>query len=227
MSLTDNIFAEIKEKHVTPTARWKFVLTNSALWIAGIFSVIAGTIGVSTLFHIVDDGDWDIYQYFDRTFLGHIFTVFPYFWLAVCVIFIFLTYYTIRNTKKGYRYTTHMIVLVGLLISIIAGSGFFILGVGEGVDELFSDNISLYTALPHQKKVIWNHPEHGLISGVIKEIKNDNEFILEDFSKNEWSVKESSTTWKGVGKRDVGSKIKLIGTKESDFVFIPQEIRPW
>lgn len=227
MSISEKVLKTIEENNIRPLARWKFVMRNTATWFVGFLAIIAGTLGVSTLLHLIQDNDWNVYQYFGRTFFEHVLTVFPYFWLVALAAFVFLAYVLIRHTRTGYRYTTLFFIATILSTSIILGAIFFMLGTGEYVENALSKNIGAYAALPHNKLSIWNKPRIGLLSGTITEIEGNDEFILNDFTNQEWMVIEDNALWQNKNLRTMGTRIKLLGAYENNGVFIATEIRPW
>lgn len=227
MSISDNVFKTIEEKNIQPTARWKFVIKNTVAWLLGIIAVVIGTIGVSALLHIIRDDDWSVYQYTGKSFFEYVITIFPYFWLIVFFLFVFLAYLIISRTKTGYRYTAVVFFGVTLLISILLGSVLFVFGAGEYVDDALLQNVGVYAALPHNKTEIWNRPTIGLLSGTITRIFDNDEFILTDFTNQEWIIIDDAATWQNESLRNIGEKIKLLGAYENDGVFIAAEARPW
>lgn len=227
MSISDKVLHTIEEKNIQPAARWKFVLHNIVIWLLGIIAVAIGTVGVSTLLHIVSDSDWDVYQHLGKTFFQYVIAIFPYFWLVVLVLFVSIAYLILKRTKIGYRYTMLIFFGTAFLISVLLGTILFLLGMGQYVDDALSQNIDIYATLPHNKTAVWSQPDVGLLSGTITEIVDENEFILNDFSNQEWVVIEDDATWIESDSRAVGEKVKLLGSYENDGVFIVTEIRPW
>lgn len=227
MSISEKVLKTIEDNDIRPRARWKFVIKNTVIWFVGLLAIIAGTLGVSTLLHLIQDNDWNVYQYFGRTFFEHVLAVFPYFWLVALAAFVFLAYILIRRTRTGYRYTTLVFITTILSTSVLLGVIFFMFGTGEYVENTLSENIGVYAALPHNKLSIWNKPRIGLLSGTITEIEGTDEFILNDFTNQEWMIIEDNTEWQNKNLRTLGARIKLLGAYENNGVFIATEIRPW
>ena len=227
MSISDNVLKTIEENNIAPVARWKFVIRNIALWTLVVVSMLIGALAVGTLLHIIHNNDWDIYEYLGKTLFTYVTTVFPYLWLFAAALFLGLTYAIVRQTKTGYRYATLVFFAIILLVSVMLGTVFYLFGVGKCIDEALLHYIPAYTDLPHNEISIWNSPGLGLLSGTITEIVNDNVFVLEDFSHNEWVIIEDDADWRRGGLRTVGSEVKLIGAYENEQVFVAREIRPW
>lgn len=223
----EKVMQVIEKRQIEPTARWKFVLKNNARWAAAFISSIIGTLGIATLIHVIDEGDWDIYRYFGRDFTGHAAIVFPYFWLAIVALFAMLTYVMTRSTKRGYKFARPAIIITGLLTFAIAGSALYVFGIGEQIDETLSAHSTLYTQLPHHKITIWSHPRAGLLSGTITRIISADEFSLVDFSRHTWTVQDHEAQWTSGTMRSEGTTVKLIGTQSNEQEFSATEIRPW
>ncbi len=227
MSIQEKVLKQISEQRIEPTARAWFTFKNISLWFAAVVFGILGTLAAGTLLHVLDDGDWDIYGYFGRSFIEHSLIIFPYFWVAVIILFVSLAYVMTRITKTGYRYRTHMLVIAGVLMVAVTGSALYALGIGQEIDEALTSYSTLYTQLPHHKENIWSRPEVGLLSGTITRILNNNEFALKDFTGHTWTIEEGDVEWKRGAARKVGTKLKLIGMQENDTVFVATEVRPW
>lgn len=227
MSISDNVLKTIEEKNTTPVARWKFVIRNIVIWALALVFILIGALAVSTLLHIVHNNDWDIYEYLGKTLFAYITTVFPYLWFFAATLFLTLAYVAVKQTKMGYRYATLVFLAMILLVSVILGTALYMFGVGKYIDEALLRYIPAYTDLPHNELSIWNSPGLGLLSGTITEIVNDDVFVLEDFSHNEWVIIEDDADWRNEGLRTVGSEVKLIGAYENEQVFIAREVRPW
>ncbi len=226
-SIRENVLKQIKERGIEPTARWKFVVKNSALWMIAFISFAAGMLAVSTLIHTTNIIDWDVYKYLGRSYAEHAAIVFPYFWFAVLAIFTTLAYAVMRITKTGYRHTKLAFIVAGMFALIVAGSGLYVLGTGEYIDDTISEYSSFYTQLPHHKINIWSRPEAGLLSGTITRIISNNEFKLEDFSGHNWTIEEGDVRWRRGSSRKIGTKVKLIGLQLNENIFVVNEVRPW
>lgn len=226
-SIRKNVLKQIRERGIEPTARWKFVVKNITLWVIALASFAAGILAVSTLIHTTKSVDWDVYKYLGRSFAGHAAIVFPYFWFSVLAIFALLAYAVVRITKTGYRHTRLVLIAAGVVALVVAGSGLYVLGMGEYIDETLSTYSGFYTQLPNHKINIWSRPEAGLLSGTITRIVSNNEFKLEDFSGHVWTIEEGDVRWRRGSSRKVGTKVKLIGLQMDENIFVVNEVRPW
>lgn len=227
MNIQEKVIQKIKEEHIEPISRWKFVASNYSLWGATVGLVIIATLGLSTLLHVINEGEWDIYENFNMSFAHYVATVFPYVWLMLFLVVGLFAFLVLRLTKRGYRYTTGVVVSIGLITSTIFGFTFFFLGAGSFIDEALTNHILLYRTLPHHNVSIWNNPSKGLVAGTITEIESPTQFTLVDFNKIPWTIVESSTTWQRSPLRVVGAKIKIIGSSNNNGTFSAIEIRPW
>ena len=226
-TVSKKVLHAIHERGIEPTARWKFIVKNIALWGIACISFAAGVLSVSALIHVTKSADWDIYAYFGRSLAEHTAIVFPYFWFAIIALFAVLAYTVTRITKQGYRYARPAIIITAALTLAVAGSAFYALGIGEQIDEMLSSYSTLYTRLPNHKMQIWNRPEVGLLAGTITRIISNNEFELRDFSARIWTIEEGDVRLRRGSSRKVGAQVKLIGLQLDENVFVVNEMRPW
>ena len=97
-NLEEKIINLIKNKKIQPEPKWKFLIKNYSWWLAGIISIIIGSISSAVVFYMLFNNDWDIYQKTGSSLLSFILISLPYFWLICLIIFILLADYYLKNT---------------------------------------------------------------------------------------------------------------------------------
>lgn len=216
---------EIKEKNIKPLPRWKFVLKNYLLWIAGISSLIVGGLSTSVIIHMLINNDWDIYGRMRFGLLEFILVTLPYFWIFSVIIFIIFTAYYIRHTKKGYKITIPKITALGLIIILIFGGLLYFIRIGEMVEDVFSRRLPMYHNLSYNKEKLWMQPQKGLLIGVIQDFENNNNFYLLDLNNAKWKIISDENLSKNNIKLFNDKKIKMIGKMQGDRLFFVRSIR--
>jgi len=162
----------------------------------------------------------------------------PYFWLIFLGLFVFVIYYNIKHTKRGYRYPIWLILLSSIIASIALGEVLFAFNIGEGIDRVLSRKAPLYERLINPQFDFWSNPEEGRLIGVPIGFSEDERFTLIDRDKKKWEIiPASSTVSKFLEKmpmiKDVIDEegaplppVRLIGEKISEQEFRVTKIMP-
>lgn len=220
-NLGQKIIDKIQNTHLEPKPRWHFLLKNRLVWMAGALTLLIGAVAMSVIFYLVNNQDLSLYKQADASFISWLLLSLPYFWIFFLALFIYLLYYNIKHTKKGYRYHPALLITSSILFSILLGALFSTLGIGRHIDNVLSQRAPLYDRVFNPHINMWSQPEKGRLTGLIA-IKQDNQhFILLDRNHSQWQVMHS-------GQDDalvqVGQVIKLIGRIEDKNKFLAQDL---
>ena len=227
MTLEKQILERIRSKGVKPTSRGYFKARNYITWGLVAAFVVALSIGVGMIIFMVKGADTSVFNALGLSTPKKIIYSIPFFWIAASIAIAVIAYLNFRNTKKGYRITAKQFGLVTALIALALGSIVYALNITDFVDEVASHNIPLYKAIVPLNTNVWLDPEHGLLSGTIREKDSDERFTLRDSDAELWTISaEDAAVAKGF-EFHTGDRVKLIGIKQEDGVFKAIEIRPW
>lgn len=218
---------KIKDKKIEPKPKWQFLLKDYIIWVAGFISLLIGAIAVSLVIHMIFSDDLNIYRRFGKVQpLEFLLLSVPFFWLLCLLIFIALVYYDIKHTKKGYRYSAPIILVITIIASIVLGTGFYYFGFGQKIDDILGQRAPFYDRIINPHIRFWSNPEGGRLSGLVVAQTPESKIILVDEGGKEWSVSLEDT------KRDVkpdiknGKPMRFLGQKTSDYEFKALEILP-
>lgn len=227
MSVSEKSLDLIKKNHIEPRPKWQFKLKNIVLWSLIILTVILSGLAIGVGIFILHDSDLDVYSKFGKDFLTALIENIPLFFVVLFGVLIVFVFNYFRNTKRGYRYSSTLIIIGAFIISFILGGLFFVTGAGETADRVFAQSIPAYNQIvkPRQEE-LWQHPELGLIAGEItsatrKEIK------LTDLQGKEWTVNIEDTNARSKLAANLGSTVKIIGKETSSNTFTASEVRLW
>ncbi len=191
-SFTDKLIAEIREKKIEPKPRWRFLLKNYTLYAAGALSLLIGSLAVAVMIYLARFNDLSIHAQIEKTFLEFLLLNLPYFWLLFLAFFIFIIYYNLRHTSKGYRYSPFLLVAVSVVLSIILGVIFFFAGFGEKIDDVLGRKAPFYGHFINRQVDFWSQPDEGRLAGIIISSDEKGAFILLDRDLKEWKIVFSS-----------------------------------
>jgi len=213
----------IKEEGLKPISKNVFSIKRVLFWMAVAISLIVGAFTFSLVLSSLFNNDWDLYSRFGFNF---ILKTFPYFWIISLIIFVILGDYYYRKTLHGYRHTLIVVVGAYMASSIIVGSLFYFLKVGDFIEKSLADISPIYRNIILNRHEMWMHPEDGLLSGKITKI-NDGTIEVVDSNGVVWIIDTTGSTNRGKVEIEVGERIKIIGDVIDDNNFSADEIRSW
>jgi len=226
-SLSEKVFATIKEKKIQQKAKWTFLLRDYVVRIFGIMSLLVGGLAFSVIIYMMQNNSWGEYSYVSDSFLQFIFLTLPYFWIVFLVLFVVIADYNIRHAKKGYRYRLPVVVLGSVMVSLVLGGFFYNIGMGQAIDDVLSKNTKYYEQFINPGFKMWHNPEKGLLSGKIISLESENELEFEDIEAKRWLVFYNKENCIVRGHEpSIGLHLRLFGTTLGDNSFEAKKIIP-
>jgi hypothetical protein len=223
---SEKILKTIKESHIKPEPRWKFLAKNDVLWVAFAVSLLVGAVSFGVILEMLANHDWDIYAYLHKSFFVYLIYSLPYVWFVCLAAVLSLAYYNFIHIRGWYHHRVYLVVLASVAGSVFLGSVFFSFGIGRQIDQVLTDNVPYYDLLKVDKKNLWVHPQDGLLGGTVEDVKTGNFFIIRDYKGNSWIVESSGPPPPPPAIR-IGEKVKIIGREKDPGTFQADEIRDW
>ena len=226
-NLIQDTISRIKEQHIRPEPRWKFVLRKIGLWILiGLVAFLASA-SISVVYFLLSQLDWDLYRFSQHNRIFFFFSMVPYFWLILLAIFAAGVFWGVRRTENGYRFNWLKIVAVTVAGLILLGFLLSYIGLDRHFNNVMMKRMPYYANNIETKEKQWMQPEQGFLSGVIKDISKDG-LSIRDLDGADWNVEVSEKTFvRPMARIEKGEMIKIIGTKKGGKTFEALEIRPW
>lgn len=210
--LTDKILNKIKDGHMSPKPRWQFLLKNYVVWLIGILALLIGAASVSVMIYLFRFNDWEIYEETHKSLAEFFLLTLPYFWIIFLALFVFIVYYNLKHTKRGYRYPLYIVILAPVSLSIFLGTIFFTLGCGEKIDSILGSQAPFYDIVINRHVDFWSQPGEGRLAGLIISEPSDSHFILLDRNQKEWTViLETENFLSPVEAVVIGQPVHLLG----------------
>ena len=221
----DSVMRRIKDEHLTPKPKWKFLFHDYSVLVISISSLIFGTLSFSVFLDIFLTDDWDIYRQAGRTFGEHVLKTFPFLWFLFLCLFVLFSFYAFSSTEKGYRYKQSLIVSLSIAISLVLGTLAYLAGIGEKVDDYLLETIPHYHEITGDHTCLWMQPGRGLLAGMITSTGTI-PFEIVDFEGNHWVITVDPKIAHNI-QNHPGEKIKILGTAEHGYIFQATELRQW
>lgn len=220
------LLKKIKSKKIAPKPKWIFILKNYAIWSAGFMSLVMSSAAFSVIIYLLRYNDWGIYNQISNGLLEFTMLTLPYFWLFFLAVSVFVIYYNIKHTKKGYRYSLLTIITAVITMSSIFGALFFYTGIGSFLDNIFSEKAPFYDKIFNRQIYFWSQPGKGRMAGTIISISSQDSFVLLDLNKNEWTVNAEDALIMPLANINVSESIRIVGEKLSEKEFRAERILP-
>lgn len=224
--LSKSILETIQREKVKPTPKWVFLLKRSVVW--GLFatSVLIGSIALGLILFQIEEADYASFHQMGRGPFEFIALALPYFWILLMGGFVALAFYHFRHTEGGYKTGVFAIVGLSLACSLTLGFAFHASGLTEKLDRLLT-TIPQYERLNFGKRMLWQRPDQGFLSGTILMIEEDNAIVLQDFGKQQWNVRTERARISPWAILEPGERIKAVGEKMDPTHFDAIFIAPW
>lgn len=228
MTLQKQILDRIKTQGVKPTPKGYFKLRDYLLWtVLGVF-LAALSVGFGMIMFMIKNADLTLFEKLGFSTTEKIMYSIPFFWIIATVATLGIALIGFRNTKKGYKTSAKHFAVYAVLIAVALGSVAYALNIVKFIDRAASAKIPLYNAVVPLNTNAWFDPQHGLLSGVVKEKNSDRDFTLRDPNSVLWQVTGGiDMTMPSDFKFSPGDRVKLIGTAGENDTFRALEIIPW
>lgn len=226
MNTSNKILSRIKDENIKPIPRWRHTSRNVLLWIAFLLSVLLGAVAFSIILFSIQQIEFNLIAHMTHSRFEMWLSLLPFLWIISLIVFLFVSIFGLKKTKKGYKFSITRIVIGSAVLSILFGAGFFIGGGAKWLENRFAMNLEFYEGINEKKVKMWTLPEEGYLSGVIVSI-GDSTLQMQDFESNIWTIDITEAKIFTIVKLEKDEKIKLIGQKVSALYFMAEEVRPW
>lgn len=226
MTSADHLMSKIKKEAIQPNPKGRFKNQFGLSMVVLSTLTILGSVAFSIILFAIQQVDFQLLKHLKHSPLEFLLAIIPSIWMVALIISLALIIYGIRNSQKGYKFSLAGSALYSSIFSILIGTLFFLYGGAATFERIFALHVDAYESIAERKMQLWSLPEEGYLSGTILETGNFN-LTLQDFSNNTWEIQHPDAFIPKVVLLERGEKVKIIGKRASDNLFIAKEIRPW
>ena len=226
MKNSDTLISKMKDQHLKPIPKWRFTLKGATIWSALLTSVILGGLAFSVVLFSIQQLGFDLISHMSHSKIEFLLGLLPFLWIVLLIVFLIIGMISIKNSWKGYKFSSSKLLIINTAFSILLGTLFFIGGGAMWLENTFAVEIEFYESVNEKKMNMWSMPEDGYLSGTIESV-NDGSLELVDFNNKKWTIDYQQAHIPPVVLLEEGEVIKLRGKMNSSDYFVADEIRPW
>ena len=229
--MTERILARIVTEQITPRGRLSFMLREWGIWCLWLVTVIIGALAVSVSVYVGMNAEYALYEATHENFFTFVVEVLPYLWVLLLGVISYLAIKELRQTKRGYRYSTVQILGSSLVCSLFLGVVFQYAGFGYALDQILGRQIAVYMSMEKMDMRMWQSPEQGRLVGMLiprpDVVSRDAVLQFEDVTGVRWSVSDSELSDREMDLLMTKDRVRLLGTSTALGVFHICGIFPW
>ncbi len=226
MENSERLISKMKNQNLKPIPKWRFTIKGMAIGFTILVSVILGGLAFSIILFSIQQLGFDLITHMSHSRIEFLLGLLPFLWIGLLIIFLTLGMISIKNSRKGYKFSPTKLILFNSVFSILLGTLFFIGGGAQWLENKFAVQIEIYESIQEKKINMWSAPENGFLSGTIESV-NTNTLQLVDFKKRKWTIDFQEAHIPPAVLLEEGEVIKLRGKMEDSNSFIADEVRPW
>ena len=229
--IKNKVFELIDKEKIRPTSKAYFSIKDKAFWSLFVLSILIGSVAFSVMIFALTSSEFDLYNITHDSVLDFMLVMTPYLWVLIFATFAIVGYENLRHTKNGYKYPLGLIIVVSLSINIAGGLTLHYFGMSKVIDEQMSFDRPLFRSIKDSKRLDWNQPDRGIISGeVISFNENDSTFVLKDFNGKTWTISSEYIPEVNLDSISVSSNVRVVGNFDgvkSNGIAVACYVLPW
>lgn len=226
MENSERLIEFIRQKEIKPIPRWKFTLKYTAITVIFAFCILTGALAFSVILFAVQQVDFNVVSHLTHSWFELLLGLMPIFWIVALMTFLVSAVFTIKSSRKGYKFTSPKLTGITVSMSILLGTLFFITGGAKWLENVFTSNVGIYNSIQDKKEAFWSAPDEGRLSGIVLNVDSTGPEI-KDFNGKTWKIIFDKTDGLSEHLLIPANEIKLVGRKLSENSFRAEQIRPW
>lgn len=224
--IADTIY-KIKDERIRPEPRWKYLAKKYSAWLSFFAAALFAAALFSVIYFLLTQLDWDLSATMRSFPIFYYLSLVPYLWIIPLIAIVFLAFFALRKTERGYRYNFLKVVAAVFGIILAFGTMTTLAGFGGKINGAMVHGFPGYGRLVATKESQWSQPEKGLLAGTIDSVSK-NSVDLQDLSGKDWQIQIGNNTLvRPSVSLESGEMIKIIGQAQNSQSFKADEIRPW
>jgi hypothetical protein len=213
-----SVMNKIENEKIQTHSRLRFILHDAAFWSLWFLSALLGAFALSAIVFVLQSSSWQLYLITHDSFLSYATNTIPFLWLVLFLIMVILAHVNLRHTPKGYRYSSLLLIVLNLAVTVLVAIIITAAGLGKFVDEEVGKHLPLYVPAHLKQDLDWFKPEQGLVIGTVVSADQITQiFILDAPDDSDFDVDGrllSGEEWQMLKVPEV--KVRVIGVPETE-----------
>jgi hypothetical protein len=231
-STSQRLLERIESEAITPTPRMQFVLKQWGIWVVWGLTVLVGAIALAVSGYVTLSAQYALYEATHENFLTFFVAVMPYIWVILFALMTYVSVYEIKQTKRGYRYSTKFVVGSNLLFTVLGALLLHCLGLGYALDQKLGQQIGMYMSMDKMEQQMWQMPGEGRLIGALEPVDPGNDSAgqvlnFKDVSGMLWRFNVDELQERELLLLLRTTPVRVIGTTTSEFSFHVCGVFPW
>jgi hypothetical protein len=228
------VLARITAEHVVPTPRYAFLMREYTVWGLWLASIALGALAVAVTIYDGLSATYALYEATHDNFWTFLVSVLPYLWLIVFAVMTVVAVRGLRATKRGYRYSTFLILGSSVVCSVFGGVLFHVFGFGFWLDNILGHQIDQYMSMEKMELGMWQAPDQGRLIGMLVATdtsadSSSTELTLQfqDASGHTWTISNDGLNERELALLQSKNRVRLLGTTTDATTFHICGVFPW
>ena len=232
-SITQLILDRIEAEAITPTPKINFMLSEFGIWLLWCVTVVFGAVALAISVYVTMSAQYALYEATHENFVTFFVSVMPIVWILLFAGMTYLSVYEIKKTKRGYRYSTFLVLGSNIVSTLLGAMILHNFGLGYALDSKLGQEFDMYQSMDKMEQQMWQMPKEGRLVGeltltavfdgeTIPPVLNfkDSSGVTWRFSVDELSERELTLLAPSI-------PVRVIGTTTSEFTFHACGVFPW
>ncbi len=225
--LGQKVLEQIESRGLVPRPYAYFLAKRWLFWTLAAASIILGAVSVAVLIYAGTDYFATGGRGFDDMPLDDVFEYLPFVWICTLAFFVASSYYTLRQTPRGYRFNTLSLLSVALTLSILLGCLLHMANAGRRTHEFLVRHFPVYEVLTRSADKALADPDKGWLAGTALRFDGKSILTIKDFNGATWTV--DVTDAKVTLDEPLGSQedVSIKGHRTGPATFKAKTIEDW
>jgi hypothetical protein len=222
--LERKILDEIERRKLKPKPALYFLARRSMFWLLTMLSVLLGGISMAVALFAMQDYAATGGRGFSDMPFDDILTSLPVVWLIVVPLLMVSAVFSLRHTRRGYRFRAVSVLALVTGASVLLGLALHAADAGRLTHEFLAARVPSYAAYTHVPYAEWSRPDNGYLGGEVLAVEGSARLRLKAFDGLEWTVDISTARIDVSGPLADEGDIAIRGTRTGPSTFKAETI---